>query len=172
MSKDAELADLIRVQIEEPAAREIMDLVRQGVIQEVDRQLFNVSAEKYKRAVFAEYDAYDPVVRRELLVSLLADYQATIGRLLADVRGRTGNSGKRVASKRHPGLGDGGDSAVIVHKRGQVEEGDRPGDEEDPKPGKQEAAESTNVTGVDRSAAVEEPAVSRSWVRRLLRGRT
>lgn len=89
MSDRAELEALIRAQIEEPAGRRILDMVRAGRIGRADADLFSTSAERYKAAVLAEYESFDPRVRDELRKSLLSDYQNEIDRLIKDIAARS-----------------------------------------------------------------------------------
>jgi hypothetical protein len=89
MSDRAELEALIRTQIEEPAGHRILEMVRTGLIEQADADLFSTSAQRYKAAVLAEYDSFDPRVRDELRKSLLTDYQNEIERLIKDVAARS-----------------------------------------------------------------------------------
>jgi hypothetical protein len=88
MNARAELEALIRTQIEEPAGRQILDMVRAGRIEKADADLFGTSADRYKAAVLAEYESFDPRVRDELRKSLLTDYQNEIDRLIKDIAAR------------------------------------------------------------------------------------
>lgn len=110
MNEDTELADLVRTQIEEPAGRRLLQLAQEGAIQEVDVKLFQISAQRYKNAMFAQYESFDPVVRHELVRSLITDYQATIDEMLAGISRR----GK--PSQGHD----------MIERAGDVREGESP----------------------------------------------
>ncbi|XVS62153.1 hypothetical protein ACQPYE_28315 [Actinosynnema sp. CA-299493] len=98
MSDRAELEALIRTQIEEPAGRRILEMVRAGHIGRADVDLFSTSAERYKTAVLAEYESFDPRVRDELRKSLLVDYQHEIDRLIKDIVARSAASAQKPKS--------------------------------------------------------------------------
>lgn len=107
MSDHTELEALIRAQIEEPAGRRILDMVRTGQIDRADADLFGTSADRYKAAVLAEYESFDPRVRDELRKSLLTDYQNEIDRLIKDIAGRATASAPRqkaIDETGNPGL--------------------------------------------------------------------
>ncbi|MCS7483674.1 hypothetical protein ACFFQW_48150 [Umezawaea endophytica] len=89
MSDRTELEALIRTQIEEPAGHRILAMVSSGIMDRSDADLFSTSAERYKAAVLAEYDTFDPRVRDELRKSLLADYQHEIDRLIGEISARS-----------------------------------------------------------------------------------
>jgi hypothetical protein len=87
-AEESDLGRLLRTRIEEPAARRLLELHRQGAIQDTDVRRFRVSAERYREAILNEYHAFDPQVRCALHQSLLTDYQRTVTRLIAEMVGR------------------------------------------------------------------------------------
>ncbi|MET7990252.1 hypothetical protein ABZU76_05015 [Amycolatopsis sp. NPDC005232] len=88
MTGTEELEGLVRTVVEQPAAVRLRQLLAEGLITASDRDLFLVSAQKYREAAFAQYADFDPAVRHELVKALLVDYQQELGRLLDDMAAR------------------------------------------------------------------------------------
>ena len=86
--KAQEFDALMRATIEEPAAHRLSDLLQQGLIKPADINRFKVSSIEFRRAILANYESLDPVVRDELRASLLRDYQRTVDDLVADIAQR------------------------------------------------------------------------------------
>ena len=126
---------------------------------DVDRELFSVSAKKYKEAIFAGYDSYEPVVRHELLKSLLQDYKHAIDELLAAIRGRAASSEIRTLRESRPRA----DSPVGQDALGRLDASEHP-------PGSEEAATNRSDAG-----ETDDAPTSQSWVLdklRSLKGRS
>ncbi|WP_305782304.1 hypothetical protein [Symbioplanes lichenis] len=83
--RSGDLEALLREAIEEPAAERLASLLRAGVIKPSDVQRFNVSATQFKRAIVADYESFEPLVRDELRISLIKQYRETIEVLLAEL---------------------------------------------------------------------------------------
>ena len=83
-----DLEALVRTQIEEPAARRLLEMRAAGLITESDSEVFRASAQRYKEAAFAQYDGFDPDVRSQLVQALLADYEREVARLLREIAAR------------------------------------------------------------------------------------
>jgi len=80
---EGDIADIMRTQIEEPATRRLLDIFRQhGEVPRKEVERFRISVVEYRRAVLADYGDLDPVVRHELLKSLLTDYALSIDGLV------------------------------------------------------------------------------------------
>jgi hypothetical protein len=85
-----DVREVMRTHIEEPAARRLLALVHEGVLHDSDVKLFTVSVQRYKAAILADYDSFDPLVRDQLRRSLLSDYQQSVERLIGEICGRAG----------------------------------------------------------------------------------
>ncbi|MFI5607607.1 hypothetical protein [Amycolatopsis sp. NPDC051903] len=86
MAQDLEA--LVQTVIERPAALRLRQLLAEGLITASDRDLFFVSAQRYKEAAFTQYADFDPAVRDELVKALLSDYQRELDRLLGEITAR------------------------------------------------------------------------------------
>lgn len=98
---DLGLAEVMRTEIEEPATRELLTLLRAGKILEKDVDKFRVTVSRYHEAVLEQTGGLDPIVRNELVGSLLADYRAQVGELIKKISNR---EEPRVASQSSPAV--------------------------------------------------------------------
>jgi|SRR5579859_3522424 len=88
MNDVEELAQLIAVQIDQPALEVLQRLYDKGLVTQLDVEKFRVSIRRYKEAILSEHAALDIEVRRELVKSLLTDYQMTVNKLVNDIARR------------------------------------------------------------------------------------
>jgi hypothetical protein len=97
-----DLEALVRTQIEEPAARRILEMQAAGLITKADGEIFRTSAQRYKEAAFAQYAGFDPDVRSQLVQALLADYEREVARLLREIAARQGEPPSITATTSDP----------------------------------------------------------------------
>jgi hypothetical protein len=88
MDEIEDLAQLIRVQVDEPALAALHEMYTRGLVTELDVEKFKTSVGRYKAAVLQEHQDLDPQVRHELIKSLLSDYQVTMYKMVAAIERR------------------------------------------------------------------------------------